>query len=178
MKAMPRENVRCMEASVLFDVQVLQNLHGKAATEVFASLGGAGVALTAATKRAVFLPQDLFASWVASLAPVLDFRDARLSYTQWVRLAVCLAQSGPSCVTALHVSAAVATHAAVPPAQVEQAQQLLMFCAAESVETEALCCCCEALCCGVPCLVTVGSKCEAYGCSSFAPTIGVFHASS
>lgn len=142
------------------------------AKEVFGSLSGT---IATAAKRAVFLPQDLFASWVASVVPVLDLRDVHLSHTQWVRLAVCIAQSDPRAVTSLHVSAATTDHTSVSPEQVEQVQQLLLFCASESTETDSCCCSCEMWCTGKPSLVTVGSKCEAYACSSFAPTIGTLH---
>ena len=154
-------------------MQVLQKLQGLgAAKQVFASLGGEGAHLAATATRAVHLPQDLFASWVASVAPVLDLRHVRWSHTQWVRLAVCLAQADPRAVSTLHVSGAAAGHAAVPPEQVEQVQQLLMFCAGEREESEAVCCSCEETCSGIATLVTVGARCEAYKCTSFAPTIG------
>lgn len=53
----------------------------------------------------VHLPQDLLSKWVAVKAPVVDFRDAELSHTQWAHFVRSISEARPDTITDLHISA-------------------------------------------------------------------------
>lgn len=87
-------------------MQILKFLQGDSAKQVFATLSGSTGSFSAAASAASHLPQGLFAQWVASWAPVLDFQSVQLSPMQWMRLSACCAQIDTSAVTTLHLNAA------------------------------------------------------------------------
>jgi hypothetical protein len=153
-------NITTMESPHF--VQVLKYLEGENAKEVFDCLNSSSVVSSfgSAVSAASHLPQELFAQWVASCTPVLDFQGVTLSPMQWMRLSAACSQINRSAVTTLHLNAAPVPIAMQSRPLSEFQHVLLSWRHAPSAR--AMCCGCGTTHCGKATKFSVGFKCGGY----------------
>jgi hypothetical protein len=153
-------NITTMESPHF--VQVLKYLEGENAKEVFTCLNSSSVVSSfgSAVSAASHLPQELFAQWVASCAPVLDFQAVILSPMQWMRLCAACSQINRSAVTTLHLNAAPVPLTMQNRPLSEFEHYLLYWRQAPSAR--AMCSDCERTHHGKATKFSVGFKCNGY----------------